>query len=920
MLRFRRYRVFLVFTVVCLLAFYHLGTSPAQWESRAEHSVDVVKERLGLREKAAQEQEILKKPDIKPGIKPAPPLPTRPTTKIAPPPVPPIDKPVQNTPADLAPKPAVPAPKVPEVKEEEGRLRILPRPPPADALKDMPTEHPEGRWENDQLPLDATQIRWERPTEHFPVKSTMQLPTGTPVPIPRIQAKFKKETAAAKSDRLEKLEIIKEAFLHAWGGYKKHAWMHDELRPVSGKHHDPFSGWGATLVDSLDTMWIMGLKTEFAEALEAVDKIDFKTSRRADIPIFETTIRYLGGLIGAYDVTNHKHPVLLEKAVTLAEMMIGAFDTPNRMPDTFYQWKPTFASQPHKASTRVVLAELGSLAVEFTRLAQITKEPKYYDAVARITDALYEWQNRTQLPGLWPLYVDASGCKRKDYSSVWQGAAYDTAGDSVEVASSASRGPTEVKVAPALLFAYEPPPKVENVDKKDGSEPLDLPPPVAFDVKGTNKAKRDAPSVPEPNSIFRGRGASDVSSVPASVPECIPHGLDSPTTGSEDFTLGSMADSTYEYFPKQWVLLGGRVDTYKKMYERAIAVAKDKLFFRPMTLDGKRELLVSGTYHVTPAISEADPPTGKLSPVGSHLTCFVGGMLALGAKVFDRPADMNLAARLTDGCVWAYEMTPTGVMPEGFHAIPCADEKDCPWNETLWHDALDPPGEQKWRQQAYLRDTEYYESEVARLKAPKAVETATAEAGYGTKKESVKRQVDLDRMVHDAAGEPTPTKKTEQEEEWTPPAPATTTELVPSIPRPSKPLSHAQYAKKRIEEERFPEGITMMEDRRYILRPEALESVFYMYRTTGEPYWRTAGWKMIQAILKHTRTPLAHGIVDDVTKTIPHPGDSMESFWLAETLKYAYLLFDDEEAWSLDDWVLNTEAHLLRRPDAGRKE
>jgi mannosyl-oligosaccharide alpha-1,2-mannosidase len=70
---------------------------------------------------------------------------------------------------------------------------------------------------------------------------------------------------------------------------------------------------------------------------------------------------------------------------------------------------------------------------------------------------------------------------------------------------------------------------------------------------------------------------------------------------------------------------------------------------------------------------------------------------------------------------------------------------------------------------------------------------------------------------------------------------------------------------------------------------------------------------MVSAVLKHTRSPLAHAAIDDVTKTHPQPRDSMESFWLAETLKYAYLMFDEEEKWSLDDWILNTEAHFFKR-------
>jgi len=147
---------------------------------------------------------------------------------------------------------------------------------------------------------------------------------------------------------------------------------------------------------------------------------------------------------------------------------------------------------------------------------------------------------------------------------------------------------------------------------------------------------------------------------------------------------------------------------------------------------------------------------------------------------------------------------------------------------------------------------------------------------------------------------------------WKPPT-VVVDDVAPPLFSPEKPPSHEEYVKQAIEEDRIPSGVRTMADRRYILRPEAIESVFYMHRLTGSPYWRTAGWKMVSAMLKHTRTPLAHAAIDDVTKANPQAVDSMESFWLAETLKYAYLLFEEEEAWSLDEWILNTEAHLLKR-------
>jgi mannosyl-oligosaccharide alpha-1,2-mannosidase len=96
--------------------------------------------------------------------------------------------------------------------------------------------------------------------------------------------------------------------------------------------------------------------------------------------------------------------------------------------------------------------------------------------------------------------------------------------------------------------------------------------------------------------------------------------------------------------------------------------------------------------------------------------------------------------------------------------------------------------------------------------------------------------------------------------------------------------------------------------------PEAIESVWYMYRITGDNHWREAGWRMFLAVDQHTATKYGNSAIDDVTKQSPTLNDEMESFWLAETLKYFYLLFETEDVVSLDDWVLNTEAHPFRRP------
>lgn len=110
-------------------------------------------------------------------------------------------------------------------------------------------------------------------------------------------------------------------------------------------------------------------------------------------------------------------------------------------------------------------------------------------------------------------------------------------------------------------------------------------------------------------------------------------------------------------------------------------------------------------------------------------------------------------------------------------------------------------------------------------------------------------------------------------------------------------------------------GIRNARDPRYILRPEAIESIFIMYRITGKEEYQEIAWRMFQAITKSTQTELAASAIRDVTVTgETEKLNSMESFWLAETLKYFWLIFSPPDLISLDDYVLNTEAHPFLRP------
>lgn len=99
-----------------------------------------------------------------------------------------------------------------------------------------------------------------------------------------------------------------------------------------------------------------------------------------------------------------------------------------------------------------------------------------------------------------------------------------------------------------------------------------------------------------------------------------------------------------------------------------------------------------------------------------------------------------------------------------------------------------------------------------------------------------------------------------------------------------------------------------------VSRPEAIESIFILYRITGDPRLRERAWDMFNTITKYTTTDIAHAALEDCTVANPPKADRLESFWMAETLKYFYLIFEDPSIVSLDDYVFNTEAHPLRRP------
>ncbi|KAK1837208.1 glycoside hydrolase [Podospora conica] len=546
----------------------------------------------------------------------------------------------------------------------------------------------------------ASSFDWSTRSLSHPVDpaSIVPFPAGPPRALLRVQHQFFPSDfdAAFNKTQRERRNAVRDVAKKSWDAYRTYAWGRDEVRPLSLRGDDTFAGWGATLVDSLDTLWIMGFHSEFHEAVRQVARIDWDKTTAPSCSVFETTIRYLGGLLSAYDLSGS--PILLAKALELGEMLLSAFDTPTHLPTNNLEFSRAKAGTL-EASSRTASAVLGTLSLEFTRLSQLTGNPKFHSAIDPIKHHLLRTQPTTKLPGMWPVHLTLS------------------------------------------------------------------------------------PSF---------------------------HAQDS------TFSLGALSDSLYEYLPKTYALLAGTDPTYRALYVSAAATIHENLLFAPMLPPSHQQphedILLPGTVLANGA------GVVDLLPEVQHLACFAGGMFALGGRLFHNASHVDVGARLARGCAWAYERFPAGVMPELSEVVACPAPytKQCQWNQTLFE-----------------------------------------ERGGG--------------------GE---------------------------------------------EEEGLPRPWVSVRDAGYRLRPEAIESLFVMWRVTGSREWVERAWGMWERVREAVEVEGGGGFaaVEDVRVKGGRRGDSMESFWIAETLKYFYLIFSDPDLISLDDYVLNTEAHPFRLMKPGDED
>ncbi len=202
---------------------------------------------------------------------------------------------------------------------------------------------------------------------------------------------FGQKSAGQKINRAELAAQVKTEFLHAWNGYKKYAWGHDDLKPLSKTHRDWYDGQPIlmTQVDSLDSLIMMGFKEE-AESTKKYILANLSFDKDIYVQNFEITIRTLGGLLTCYQLTGEKK--FLTLAEDLGNRLLPVFESPTGIPYRFVNLKTG------KVRGEVTNpAESGTLLIEFGALSKLTGKQVYYDKAKR---ALVETYNRRSPLGL----------------------------------------------------------------------------------------------------------------------------------------------------------------------------------------------------------------------------------------------------------------------------------------------------------------------------------------------------------------------------------------------------------------------------------------------------------------------------------------------------------------------------------------
>lgn len=816
---------------------------------------------------------------------------------------------------------------------------------------------------------------------------------GAPIASPTSSA------STMTADTYRQFAVV-AAMRHAWGAYRQHAWGFDSLKPTSRLGDNPFGGMCVTLVDSLDTLLLMGyggldgsgggqaglnqqrewMMRQFNESLDKMETCLILRDQE-DVNLFEITIRVIGGLLSAYELHRHLNNIaderLLRKAVHVADALSFAFESPTGIPYGTLGLKSKRKYNPAWVAGSTI-AEVATLTLEWEHLSHVTGNPKYALLVRRALAHMLVYEIPTD--SLWPTFIHpdtgdwtstsvtlgARGDSTYEYLlkayliAGGGGASGDGDGQEGEAAGSASAAATTGDDAdnghllvgnaallepssrqPLTTASYAPPraSAAGAVWRSAAGAPLD-----AFD-----EGRRDG---------FAGEWSLDVSGSDVNeatvVGGALPESLSASSLASG--SLYHMAVAEYERAARAMAGRGrdgssgggagsqAAVDVvhpdptgYLSPWSSPITVASETSWFT--NLYGAYLRSVAGMEHQL--IREGG---GAVSTAGT------GAGAGTGAVGRD-PAVSDVDAATNTGYTYIIERGGAAVVREKQPPQQPQDNQPGALDHVAATIASPPSIGQ--RQVDIDADARVAALDFAAINA----------AVDGLNRGDANHQ---DGVASPAASASSPASASPPDSAPVPPAgvdlPAFSIDhkmdhlacFVPGMLALSSTIAptqglrskHVSLAKRlmrtcmrmyTVNPTGLAAEISRFDPNQHgdqggprpdhnskhsLLRPETTESLFILYRVTGDALYRDWGWRIFSALENHARLRPDQGAgyssVRDVTAGhgVSHC-DGMDSFFLAETLKYLYLLFSDASFLPLDQWVFNTEAHPLpvwRRP------
>ena len=781
------------------------------------------------------------------------------------------------------------------------------------------------------------------------------------------------------------LFLVEQLARNTWDAYKQHAWGKDALKPISLSGEDSFGGLCMMIVDSLDTLLILGMRDDFDIAVEYVVK-HLNLTDQEDVNLFESTIRIIGGLLAAYEIDDRRDVRLLQKAAHVADALSIGFDSPSGIPYGTIGLKSKRKYNPTWVSGSTV-AEVATLTLEWEHLSFLTGDPKYALWVRRAMSSLLLSEVTTD--SLFPTYLNPES------------------GDfSVQHVTLGARGDSsyEYLLKPYLLAGGMRDTRKWAVRSSlgDSSSPITFPGLVgntALLVASSVTAGSVRQSItttsyaPPGNSIagtvWRACSATiqQFSSSPFTASSSYAESIASYEVRARRLLDNALATGTPPFTKTKVTvvshaeLCGDDVNNMNNddlnhssiceggapfrqlhsceslpsfhptafmhpQYAQITQASEASWFtaffgFHLRSLAGIEHQLVRITQPVlqsptSPASQACILSTTQGTPIPRGASCVGSTATGEGGRysyVVERNGDSRLNSASPQDRVSAAVAQTARAAKEAKEAAAVAQESYTAASfllnslkKSLNEHHSDDDIKSKLESTAIIVEQALGHVQLANAAFDRA--TAAAEAAY--KYSSTAPPAPPPAFTYDS--------KVDHLVCFLPGHLALSSTVAPTRGLRRRHLALAKRLMRTcmrmysvtnsgIAAEIYRAGSPadaesgLLPDagaRHSLLRPETVESLFLLYRITGEQIYRDWGAQILSSITKHARVPNGKHVasVSDVTSgggtTATPLSDSLESFFFAETIKYLFLLFSGPETIPLDEWVFNTEAHPLR--------